>query len=206
MSSTDILNEVQHCDFGDVRLNKRLSQIVVRLGEKPNMSIPSACDGRAEMEAAYRFFDNKNVSAQEIFDSHARTTMERIRGTKITLLVQDTTEIDLSRPESIVAGAGPLNSDSQLGGLFHPMIAFEPSLVPLGIVWNKRWVRESIHKELTPQEKDKTRRNLPIQEKESFRWLEGWRKAIEIARQCPDTCCVCISDSESDIYELFAEP
>lgn len=86
------------------------------------------------------------------------------------------------------------------------MIAFEPSLVPLGIVWNKRWVRESIHKELTPQEKEKTRRNLPIQEKESSRWLEGWRKAIEIARQCPDTCCVCISDSESDIYELFAEP
>jgi hypothetical protein len=206
MSSTDILNEVQYCDFGDARLNKRLSQIVVRLGEKPNMSIPSACDGRAEMEAAYRFFDNKNVSAQEIFDSHARTTMERVRGTKIALLVQDTTEIDLSRPESVVAGAGPLNSDSQLGGLFHPMMAFEPSLVPLGIIWNKRWVRESIHKELTPQEKDKARRKLPIQEKESFRWLEGWRKAIEIARHCPDTCCVCISDSESDIYELFAEP
>ena len=144
MSSTDILNEVQYCDFGDARLNKRLSQIVVRLGEKPNMSIPSACDGRAEMEAAYRFFDNKNVSAQEIFDSHARTTMERVRGTKIALLVQDTTEIDLSRPESVVAGAGPLNSDSQLGGLFHPMMAFEPSLVPLGIIWNKRWVRESI--------------------------------------------------------------
>lgn len=206
MSSTDILNEVQHCDFGDARLNKRLSQIVVRLGEKPNMSIPSACDGRAEMEAAYRFFDNKNVSAQEIFDSHARATMERIRGTKIALLVQDTTEIDLTRPESIVAGTGPLNSDSQLGCLFHPMMAFEPSLVPLGIVWNKRWVRESIHKELTPQEKDKARRKLPVEQKESFRWLEGWRKAIEIARQCPDTCCVCIGDSESDIYELFAEP
>jgi hypothetical protein len=206
MSSTDISNEVQDCEFGDVRLSKRLCRILERLGEKPSMSIPSACDGRAEMEAAYRFFDNKNVSAQEIFDSHARATVKRIRGTKIVLLVQDTTEIDLTRPDSKVEGAGPLNSDSQLGGLYHPMMAFEPSLVPLGTVWNKRWVRESIHKELTPEEKDKARKKLPIEEKESFRWLEGWRKAIEIAKQCPDTCCVCIGDSESDIYELFAEP
>jgi hypothetical protein len=206
MSSTDVLNEVQHCDFGDARLNKRLCKIVERLAEKPNMSIPSACDGRAEMEAAYRFFDNRNVSAQEIFDSHAKATMERIRGTKIVLLVQDTTEIDLTRPESVVVGAGPLSSDSQLGGLLHAMVAFEPSMVPLGMLWNKRWVRESIHKELTRKEKDKARRKLPFEEKESFRWLEGWRRAIEIAEQIPDTCCVCIGDSESDIYELFAEP
>jgi len=206
MDSTDILDEVQNCNFGDARLNKRLLQIVATLAEKPNLSIPSACNGRAEMEAAYRFFDNKSVSAQEIFDSHARATIERIRESKVVLLVQDSTEIDLTRPDSIVAGAGPLNSDSQLGGLFHPMMAFEPSLVPLGTVWNKRWVRESIHKELTPAEKDKARKKLPIEEKESFRWLEGWRKAIEIAKQCPDTCCVCIGDSESDIYELFAEP
>lgn len=162
MSLTNILNEAQYCDFGDARLNKRLSQIVVRLGEKPNMSISSACDGRAEMEAAYRFFDNKNVSAQEIFDSHARTTMERVRGTKIAMLVQDTMEIDLSRPESVVADAGLLNSDSQLGGLFHSTMAFEPSLVPSGIIWNKRWDRESIHNELTLQEKGKARRKLPI--------------------------------------------
>jgi hypothetical protein len=77
MSSTDISNEVQDCEFGDVRLSKRLCRILERLGEKPSMSIPSACDGRAEMEAAYRFFDNKNVSAQEIFDSHARATVKR---------------------------------------------------------------------------------------------------------------------------------
>ena len=52
MDSTDILDEVQNCNFGDVRLNKRLLQIVAALAEKPNLSIPSACTGRAEMEAA----------------------------------------------------------------------------------------------------------------------------------------------------------
>lgn len=206
MSSTDVLNEVKHCDFGDARLNERLGRILVRLGEQPNLSIPAACNGRAEMEAAYRFFDNTKVSAQEIFDSHAQATIERIRGKEVVLFVQDTTEINLTRPGSKVSGAGPLSSDSQLGGLFHPMMAFEPSLVSLGTVWNKRWVREATGNEVTSAKKDKARRKLPLDKKESIRWLEGWRKTIEIAGKCPETCCVCIGDSESDIYELFAEP
>lgn len=206
MKSTNLLSEVEGCDFGDARLAKRLNLIIERLGERPNMSIPSACDSRSEMEAAYRFFDNKKVSADKIFDSHAQATMDRIRGTKVALLVQDTTELDLSRPASIVQGAGPINKESQIGALYHVMMAFEPTLVPLGTVWNKRWVRTSIHKELTSKEKHKARKKLPLEKKESIRWLEGWRKAIEIANECPDTCCVCIGDSESDIYELFAEP
>jgi Transposase DNA-binding/Transposase Tn5 dimerisation domain len=205
MSVSDVLDEVRHCDFGDVRLNDRLNCVVERLSQKPNMSIPAACANRAEMEATYRFFNNDKVSADAILDSHARASIERIRNVKVALLVQDTTEIDLSRPDSIVQGAGPLNSDVQLGALYHPMMAFDSTGIPLGTVWHKRWVRESIHQELTQKEKDKIRKTLPVEEKESFRWIEGVRKAKEIANDCPDTCCVCIADSEADIYELFAE-
>ena len=86
------------------------------------------------------------------------------------------------------------------------MMAFEPSGVPMGTVWSKRWVRDSIHKELTPQEKLKARKRRPIEDKESFRWIEGVRAAREIAAASPDTLCVCIGDSEADIYELLAEP
>ena len=39
-----------------------------------------------------------------------------------------------------------------------------------------------------------------------MRWLEGLRATKEIAQSCPDTQCICVADSESDIYELFAEP
>ena len=44
-----------------------------------------------------------------------------------------------------------------------------------------------------------------MEEKESFRWLEGVRTTQKLAKQCPDTMCVSLGDSESDIYELFAE-
>jgi hypothetical protein len=40
------------------------------------------------------------------------------------LLVQDTTEIDVTRPEQQVAGAGPLDGDSRRGALLHLMHDF----------------------------------------------------------------------------------
>jgi len=54
--------------------------------------------------------------------------------------------------------------------------------------------------------KQQKRKQTPIEEKESIRWIEGLRAARDVAEQCPDTQCVLVCDSESDIYELFAEP
>ncbi|MFN9627987.1 MAG: transposase DNA-binding-containing protein, partial [Planctomycetota bacterium] len=127
MSVGSITEEIDACDFGDWRLKTRLQLIAQRLLEKPNMSIPSACNSRAEMEAAYRFFGNPNVTPDEILNSHASASLARVKKSNITLLVQDTTEIDLTRPDSVVSGAGPLSSDTQLGAFYHPMMAFEPS-------------------------------------------------------------------------------
>lgn len=62
---------------------------------------------------------------------------------------------------------------------------------------------------LSPEEKilkKKNRPKLPIEKKESFRWLEGWRETIKAAKRNENTSCVCIGDSESDIFEVFAEP
>jgi hypothetical protein len=109
MSGGSIIDEIAACEFGDARLKARLQIIAQRLLEKPNMSIPSACNGRAEMEAAYRFFGNPNVTPDEILNSHATASLTRVKKSKIALLVQDTTEIDLTRPDSIVSGAGPPN-------------------------------------------------------------------------------------------------
>jgi hypothetical protein len=66
-------------------------------------------------------------------------------------------------------------------------------------------VRETIHTDRTASEKRKEVRSKPIEEKESIRWVEGVRAAVEVARECPRTQCIAISDSESDIYEVLAE-
>jgi hypothetical protein len=201
-----LLDEVRGAEFGDKRLDRRLGRVIQELGAQPNLSIPAATDARAEMEAAYRFFDNNKVSPEKILQPHFDATRERISQTDFVLLVQDTTELDLTRPTQQVKGAGPMDSDARRGAFLHPLKAFDLGGLPLGIVWQKAWVRDEIETTLTRQEKNKKRRETPIEEKESLRWVEGIRAACEVAKDCPETTCVCVGDSEADIYELFSEP
>ena len=56
------MDEVAGAKFGDKRLDVRFAIVLSELGDRPILSIPAACGGRAEMKAAYRFFDNGKVS------------------------------------------------------------------------------------------------------------------------------------------------
>ena len=199
-------DEIQGVDFGDKRLNQRLELILDRLGQQPNHTIPAATKSRAEMEAAYRFFDNDKVSPQRILQPHFDATRKRISQCDLVLLVQDTTEVDVTRPNQQVDGAGPMECETRRGGFLHPLAAFTIEGLPLGTVWQKTWTRDRIEKKLTPEEKKRKRNQTPIEEKESIRWIEGLRAARDVASECSGTTCVCVCDSEGDIYELFSEP
>ena len=205
-NSVTLKDEVLSADLGDARLNARLERIVEELGANPNLSIPAATSQRAEMEAAYRFFDNDSVTPDKILRPHIDATLERISQCEVVLLVQDTTELDLTRPDQQVDGAGPMDCETRRGAFLHPMIAFRPDGVPLGTVWQTTWAREQLDTDLSKAERKQKRDKTPIEEKESHRWIEGLRAGRDVAAACPNTTCVCVSDSESDIYELFSEP
>ncbi len=173
------------------------------LGQYPNISIPAALKSRADIEGAYRFFNNEQVNPERILQPHIEATYQRINSVDFALLVQDTTEIDLTRPQQQVEGAGPMDCESRRGAFFHPMIAFDAAGVPLGIVGQKSWTREEISR-ASDLEKAERRRRTPIEKKESYRWIEGVQCAARTASACPETVCVCVGDSESDIYDVFA--
>jgi len=206
VTSSGFAEEFVGIDFNDKRLSDRVVRIADSLGKSCHASIPAAANGRAEMEAIYRFVDNSNVSPVKLTSRHRSATLERICACDVVLLVQDTTELDVTRPSRQVRGAGPLTHNSRRGSYYHPLLAFNTDGLALGTVWNKHWVRDSIQAGLTASEKRKNARSKPIEEKESFRWLEGVRAALVVAKECPETQCVVIGDSESDIYELLAEP
>ncbi len=207
MLATWIEAEMQDTDLGDKRLNRRLEQILSALNERPTASIPAACGGWKETVAAYRFFDNEAVTPEKVLESHLISTRRRMAEHKVVLLVQDTTEIDLTRPEQQVVGAGPLDAETRWGAFLHPLEAFTPDGLPLGAAWANLWTRPRREsRTLTESQKRERRRKTPIEEKESWRWLEGLQQARAVAQELPETQCVCIGDSEADIFELFAEP
>jgi hypothetical protein len=197
--------EMATVDIGDTRLDARAEVLLSVLGERPNLSIPAACRGRAEMAAAYRFFDNDKVTFEKVIEPHIARTRERLAQEQVVLLVQDTSEIDVTRPEDPMKGAGSLDG-SRVGFLLHEMQAFTPQGIPLGTVWAEIINRTEGVSHASPEEKRKKRKETPIEDKESMRWLSGLRQARELAQQLPQVQCVCIGDSEADIYELFAEP
>lgn len=193
-------------ELPDQRLNERLTRLLSDLGDRPAASIPAACGGHAEMTAAYRFFDNPKVTTADVLAPHQAATRVRMAAQPVVLLVQDTTEANLTRPRQQVEGAGPLDGGARRGAFLHALEAFSPDGTPLGAVSVEFWTRENQAQERSPQEKDRQRGQLPIEQKESFRWLAGLRTAREVAQELPQTQLICLADSDADIYDLFVEP
>jgi hypothetical protein len=197
--------ELETSDFGDARLNARYKIIMDSLSGKPSASIPAACGGWNETTAAYRFFENDRVDDRKVLKPHFDATLKRIREHGVVLVVQDTTEIDVTRPAEKMEGAGPLNGEKWLGFYNHVAQAYTPEGIPPGVVDARIHARDAEQFLESREDKARKRKQTPMEEKESFRWLECYRKACEIQELCPETKVVCVSDSEGDIYECLLE-
>ena len=107
-------HEVQEVDLGDKRLSYRLKLCVsqaARIGE----STPDRARSKADLKATYRLVDNPKVSMDEILSQHNQSTRQRCSAYKRIYLIQDTTEVDLTKPRQRVEGAGPLGTDKRQG-------------------------------------------------------------------------------------------
>lgn len=189
--------EFATADLGDPRLNQRLGLIARRLADTPTRSVASAVRGATEMHGAYRFFDNAKATVEKVLAPHRDATVLRAKQCPRVLLVQDTTELDYTRKKQL-KGAGPLAEGPRTGFFAHNHLVLSAEGLALGV-----WGTDFIAREHGQTGKSKLRRHLPIEEKESQRWIEGYHSACELARQVPGTQVVSCSDREGDIYELF---
>ena len=183
-------------DLGDKRLNRRAQLLLETLAADPAASINAACDGWAETQGAYRLMDNAGVQPEKVLQPHAAATRQRIGREEVVLIVQDTTELDFtSHPTK---DAGVLNRETRFGFYDHSHIAFTPQRLCLGVLQADFFSR-------TPESLGKSaeRQANPIEEKESFRWLEGYRLACQVAAEHPATQIVSVADCECDIYDIF---
>ena len=203
MAALWVRNEMKTADLKDKRLNERLQRVLGQLAGCPTASIPTACGGHAEMTAADRLFDNEKATFEQILAPHAEATRQRMARQEVALLVQDTTEVDVTRPLQQVHGAGPLDGQARRGALLHLLHAFVPDGTPLGSLYGRPWVRGEQAKNASLSRA--ARAAIPIEQKESHRWVETLRRAGAESAHCPATRLVCLADSEADIYEVLAE-
>jgi len=193
-----LVAELADIDLGDVRLNRRARRVLQRLGEKPTLSIPSACGGWGETRAAYRLFDHAEVSAAKVLAPHRACTIERLRKHPRVLCLEDTSELDYTG-KSDIQGLGPLNYETRRGLYLHPTLAVTPQRLPLGLLHVHCWARKPGS---LAEPKHAAR---PLEEKESVRWVDGFARVNELAEQLTETRLTYIADREADIYDLFVE-
>ena len=185
-------DEFKTLELGDQRLNARAVLLAERLSSKPTESIPNACLGWAETQAAYRFLSNPRSDWQALLEPHWASSLERMRQHKVVLNIQDTTELDFNGRQT--AGLGPLSYEAQRGMYLHPTYAISPEREPLGVLDAWMWAREP---------KDSTGQRPGI--KESLRWIEGYERVAERAKALPDVRQVYVADREADILALLVK-
>lgn len=176
--------EIDETAFKDARLGRRCTELIRRVGDRMGESIPYACQDWASVKAAYRFLANDRVEESEILSGHFAATRDRFTASDgPILLLQDTTEFVFKRanPDAIgqtkiVHGRrdrlGRLHSVTLCGLLMHSSLAVTTDGLPLGLSAVKFWTRDKF-KGTTQLKKKINPTRVPIEQKESVRWLDN---------------------------------
>ena len=215
--------ELTGCEFADARLGKRFGTLMEQMSTGIGRTIPLACGDWAATKAAYRFLDNDRVSEAEILAGHFQATRDRFAATEGPVLVlHDTTEFSFTRENTQAIGLthkvakghkdkrGRQRMHTVCGILMHSSLAVTTDGLPLGLTAIKLWTRKKFKgtnalqgKTLDGGKHSINMTRIPIEEKESVRWLENARQATEVLEDAARI--VHVGDRESDIYELFCE-
>ncbi len=205
-------DELSAATLPDKRLARRLRRLLDQLSAAPGKPIPAACGDWAATKVAYRFFDNPRVTEHSVLGGHFAATAARIAASEGPILIlQDTTEFIYSRTKpgkigftkTVNAGrykAGWPNAQTLCGMLMHSSLTVTLAGTPIGLTAVKFWTRSKFKGTLALKRHINPTR-VPIETKESYRWLENLRQSIELVG-APERC-VHVGDRESDIYELY---
>ena len=188
--------EMSEANFGDKRLNKRVVDITKAFINCPEESIPQSTVDWAKTKGAYRFFDNEKVKPETILEPHRRASKRRLRHAEngVILAIQDTSQVHYNSHRELELGPGPTENGNSL--FLHPTLIASDKGVPLGVIDQHIWVREELGSR-------GDRREKTIEEKESHKWMRGFRASMDFQAQNKGYKVVTICDREGDIYDLF---
>lgn len=151
----------------------------------------------------YRFLENENVSISELVKSLCDHCQQQVKGRHV-LAVSDTSEVNLQSHSGRLKleELGVVGNDRDVGFFIHPTLALDAGTgFPLGLSALQLWTRDPNR----PTVKDRGGyQNLPIEEKESFKWLASAERSQHCLKTGGASLVTHIGDRESDLYEEWA--
>jgi len=192
-----IAKEFETLDLNSARLERRFNVAMSDLSDQPDTSILLASGSRANAKAVYRMLVNEKFHKDGILTAHRDATVVRSSEHNVLLSIQDTMFANYDTHVK-TKGMG-YNCEQTLGMNVHSCLLLTPDGIPLGLLDQSVTTRaENNSRQYSHNEK----RLRPIEEKESFRWLETMQiAALNAPKQAT---LIHIADREGDIYELYA--
>jgi Domain of unknown function (DUF4338)/Transposase DNA-binding len=193
--------------LGDARLSERLVEIAQSKAEKPGCAFTGVAEGDwPAVKAYYRFIDHPDqeaVNMAHIVEPHRKRTIQRMKAQRTVLCIQDGSDLDytsLAECEGLgVIGTNQTGARSR-GLHLHATFAVAPNGLPLGVLRV-----QCVAPQLKSPDDKRLSYNIPIEEKDTFCWIEGLRDTVEVAAQMPQTRLINVCDREGDFFELFDE-
>lgn len=200
-------NEFGGADLGDLRLGQRLVHSAAALAAMPGRAFCGVAQGDvAATKAYYRLIDKPDdspLTMQAILEPHRARTVQRMRAQPTVLCIQDGSDLNYSGLVQCegLGCIGTNQTGARSPGLhLHSTLAVSTDGLPLGVLGAQCSAPIA-----RPEHDERAARDIPIDEKKTFSWIQGLRECVEVARQLPDTRLVCVMDREADFFDLFDE-
>jgi hypothetical protein len=180
--------------FGDARRGRSGKLLAQRVAERQAVCVRKLADDRNEQAKFRRFLSNEAVTVEEMVAHRAMLVAATAKGRHV-LAIQDTSEINYQAQRGRKHGLGTVGNGTDVGLFVHPVLAVDAQTQEcLGLVDAQVWRR-------TEGKADNYQR-LPIEEKESYRWVKGGEEAKATLSEA--AMVTVIDDREGDIYEKWA--
>ena len=200
-------HEFGGAELGDQRLNGRLVQSARALGAMPGRAFSGVAQGdRAAVKGYYRLIDKPDdaqADMQAILAPHHERTVQRMRALPTVLCIQDGSDLNYSGLAQC-QGLGSIGTNqtgaSSAGLHLHTTLVVSTEGLPLGVLG-----AQCDAPVVRPDNDARAARDIPVEQKKTYAWIQGLRECIAVAGQLPDTRLVCVMDREADFFELFDE-
>lgn len=185
--------------LGDRRRNKRLVSVATNLAANPGGTLPQAFPQWTELKAAYRLFNQAQLTHANILAPHLENTLALCRQPGEYLIIEDTTLLDYSG-SAVALELGTIGNGGGRGFELHTALAVRVEQ------WTLEQRPEGMVVGLLGQQCD-CPRPRPEGETEAQRWQrvrksQRWAAALSAAGRTPQGCqWIYLADREGDFYE-----
>ncbi len=191
--------------FGDQRLDLRARAFVEAMSERQNVTIRQIANSQTEAMGYYRMLNNEKVLPESIIDeltiSCSSDRLRQLLGSEHVLVMSDSSEINFQKHAGRIkpdSGLGRVGNNHDIGLFVHTSLAVSAGS---GRVFGYSDIHYWTRQHQVPTTHDDAYKQLPIELKESYRWISTAEHSKQRLAQAK--MLTVIADAEADIYQEF---